>query len=101
MANVIFKSFQEASAFSKSLSMAIKASTSIKRDGDTWWVDDPRTGHDTSRCIDPDHAIIDVEATALGAYSMQYDDEGYDSKGYDSEGFNREGFDRNGRLRPF
>ncbi len=49
MANVVFKSFQEASAFSKSLSMAIKASTTIIRDGDTWWVDDPRTGHDTNQ----------------------------------------------------
>jgi len=98
MANVKFHSFQEASTFSKNLSMTIKASTSIKRDGNTWLVDDPRTGHDTSLGMDTDHAVTDGEAAAP---SIQYDDEGYDQKGYDSEGFDREGIDIKGRLRPF
>ena len=100
MAKVIFKTFQEAAVFSKSLSMTIKASTFVKRDGDTWFVDDPRSEQVASQTEDPDIATGD-EATIPAAHTMQYDEEGYDQKGYDCEGFTREGFDKKGRLRPF
>ena len=42
MARVEFNTFPEATEFSKRLSIAIKAMTIVHRNGQTWWVDDPR-----------------------------------------------------------
>ena len=92
MAKVIFKTFQEAAAYSKNLSMTIKTSTAIIRDGDTWWVDDPRTEQGISQSIAPSQ----VPEPSL------YDAEGYDAEGYDIEGFDRNEKDRDGNSKyPF
>lgn len=102
MAKAIFKTFLEASAFSKNLAMTIKASTSIKRDGDTWYVDDPRTGQGTIQPTGPanpptnkaDSTNDEASASATANHSKQYDAAGYDKDGYNKDGYNRKGFNK-------
>lgn len=48
MTRVEFNSFLEASEFSKKLSISIRSTTIVHRDGEIWWVDDPRVKRDNS-----------------------------------------------------
>jgi hypothetical protein len=76
--------------------MTIKASTSIKRDGDSWYVDDPSAVQSASHSADSDKAPMpDI-------HIVQFDADGYDKDGYDKEGFDRNEYDREGRPKyPF
>jgi len=42
MAKVTFTTFLEASEYSKQLAMALKTGSAVHREGNVWWVDDPR-----------------------------------------------------------
>lgn len=96
MTRAIFKTFKEAAAYSKNLSVTIKASTSVKRDGDIWWVDDPRTEKTVSQPVAPSQVPEPV------IQSSQYDADGFDAEGFDIEGFDRNEKDRDGNFKyPF
>jgi len=64
--------------------MTIKATTSIKRDGDSWWVDDPRAEQIITGKKDESDKILNPIIQ-----SSQYDAEGYDKDGFNREGFNK------------
>jgi hypothetical protein len=97
MAKVIFKTFQEAAAYSKNLSMTINATTAVRRECDTWCVDDPRIEQGISQ---PDPPSQVPESSLYDADG--YDSEGYDSEGYDKDGYDRDLYDRQGRPKyPF
>lgn len=81
MAKVIFHTFQEASVFSKHLAMTTMTTTTIHRDGDSWWVDGPSIDNiDTANVADP------CEATNLHKQTIQYDAHGFDLNGLDKNG---------------
>jgi len=44
MGKVIFHTYSEALKCSKQLAMDTRTSVKINKDGNTWWIDDPRDG---------------------------------------------------------
>lgn len=96
MPKIIFKTFQEASVFAKNLAMTIKSSASVKRDGDIWYIEDPRAEQGTAGTAEPINTPAKVAAPAQDVHSTKYDADGYDADGYDREGYDRNEKDRNG-----
>lgn len=111
MAKVIFNTFLEACEFSKNLAMATKTPSTINRDCDSWWIDDPRIEQFSNCSAEDDghiprnqhesqqHYNSTVENTLCN--STDFDEEGYDVHGYDRDGYskrglNKCGFDRDG-----
>ena len=68
------------------ISVVIKASTSIKREGDTWWVDDPRAEQGTNSVKTTNgEAVTYGEAIPPVIHAIQSDADRYDAEGYDAE----------------
>lgn len=106
MARVEFKTFREASAFSKKLSQDISASSSIKKDGDIWWVDDPRIEHaDCIQVSDNTEQPVRLQnpaAMQISGDEDEYNEYGYDRDGCYKQGYNKSGYDREGKpVYPF
>lgn len=95
MPKIIFKTFQEASAFAKNLAMTNKASASVKRDGDIWYIEDPRAEQGTARTAEPINTPA-ANVAVSDVHSTKYDADGYDAEGYDVDGYDRNEKDRNG-----
>ncbi len=51
MARVEFTTFQEASDFSRKLSITLRVATAIHRESNIWWVEDPRTENVNSSLV--------------------------------------------------
>ncbi len=51
MPRIDFNTFKEASSYSKSLATTLTITTAIHRDGNSWWVDDPRVEHSTAHNV--------------------------------------------------
>ena len=94
MPKIIFKTFQEASAFAKNLAMTNKASASVKRDGDIWYIEDPRAEQGTAGTAEPINTPAKVAAPAQDVHSTKYDADGYDREGYDRNEKDRNGYDK-------
>lgn len=129
MAKVLFDSFQEASAFSKDLAMSSKTTCAVRKDGNRWYVDDPRVlensssgfntdgiHHLTGTKYSPEGCDVDgfeqydfnppigyckTPSGSDGANEIIYDSDGFDRDGFDKEGFDKDGYDKKGRPRPF
>ncbi|MBW6474146.1 MAG: hypothetical protein K0B14_13555 [Anaerolineaceae bacterium] len=48
MGKVIFHTYSEALQCTKQLAMDTRTSVKINKDGNTWWIDDPRDGLDAN-----------------------------------------------------
>lgn len=96
MPKIIFKTFQEASAFAKNLAITIKTSASIKRDGNAWYVEDPRSEQGAAGTAETVNTPAYAADAVSDVHSTKYDAEGYDADGYDKEGYDRNEKDRNG-----